>query len=160
MGGHRAEYNPLKHEFRAALGGFSIGVAKEHQYGVPPPSSEMRSIPGSEFSATTFTVAPIPSAKHHFLVGEVSRNWFPQNLVAGIHLLTMSIVNVIMWLRFQNGDDGDRTGRVPERDELFDMPWFLRSAVRQFGTAARLTSDDIDLLSATEILAVYQRRVG
>jgi hypothetical protein len=157
--GCRAEYNTMKHGFRAALGGFSTGVAKEHQYGVAPPSNEMRMLSGSEFGTTTFTLSPIPEAKHHFSVGETSRNWFPQNLAAGIRLLTMSMVNVIAWLRFQSGDEGDLRGRVPERDEMFDAPWSRRATVERFGTTSGLSRDDIDSLATSDILAVYGARI-
>lgn len=71
------EYNALKHGFRTRPSGFTLAVGVEHEYGVPPPASEMEAIGHSAFGASFFKIEPFCSVKgnRHIRSPQTSLNW-------------------------------------------------------------------------------------
>jgi hypothetical protein len=71
------EYNALKHGFRIRPGGFTLAVGVEHEYGVPPPASEMESIGQPAFGASFYKIEPLGSVKgnRHIRSWQISVNW-------------------------------------------------------------------------------------
>ena len=86
------------------------------------------------------------------------RNWSPINCAHGLCLLSMSLDNIISWVRFLNGTEaGDLRIRYPNDLESFDLPWKGLSGVNSASFDVVLPEEHIQAFSAEEILEVYKR---
>lgn len=119
------EYNGVKHGLRTKPGGFFLAIGKEDKLGVPAPPERMQTIGGSDFGTSFFTREPIiASNRMNFRPRKQSRNWNPENLANGLILLSMSINNVVSFLRIFNGVPPDKCKfTTPTEEEVFEEPW-------------------------------------
>lgn len=125
------EYNHIKHGARAKPGGFFLRVGEEHEEGVAPSNEEMRTLGGSKFGTYFFIADRIKDAPplkkeadpHFRLIGH-SVNWDPESLAHALCLITISMQNVISFLKTINGISPQevRFSR-PEDSDYFDQPW-------------------------------------
>jgi hypothetical protein len=122
---HIDEYNSLKHGFRVKRGGFALAVGAEHQYGVPPPQSEMHLLGKSDFGTSFFKVEALGSDRksRSIRTRRTSVNWSIERVILLAQLAYFSINNVVSALRFMNGVPAEQCRFLcPENDEDFDMP--------------------------------------
>jgi len=118
------EYNSIKHGLRVRSGGFSLAIGLQDEPGIPAPKERMRSLGSSEFGSTFNIVEQIGDHNHHFQSKRSSRNWSPTDLVWALHLITMSLTNVIGSLRILNGKPAEQVRfEWPEDFQMFDEPW-------------------------------------
>jgi hypothetical protein len=154
---YAVEYNSIKHGLRVSMGGFSATLGKEDTPGVPARAERMVGLGGSEFGISFF----IPSSLHNnsnFWLKRQLLNWVPGNLVRALHLIDMSINNVLACLRVLNGVDPDAAVLIgPDDEAYFDSPWLERPGVTSFNVDMIVSNDDVEELSSAEILARYQR---
>jgi hypothetical protein len=152
------EYNSVKHGLRAQLGGFTvaIGPSDSSEDGRRPES--MKSLGGSKFGSSFHKIEPFPNEKLNFRGRKVARNWVPENLVDGVHLLAWSIGNVVTALRIMNRDKStDCEIRHPQTLDLFDAPWAKCPGASSFTLDTIIKSDVIKPLSKDQILDSYLR---
>ena len=98
------------------------------------------------------------TGKTNFRARRLSRNWIPDNLINGIHLLSMSIGNVVCALRIMNGEEpGKCLFHNPDRPEAFDAPWALSCGVNELNMDLILTKGHVEPLSKQEILDFYDQ---
>lgn len=124
------EYNHIKHGARAKPGGFFLRYGKEHEEGVAPSNEEMTTLGGSKFGTYFFLADRIKGAPrmkgvdpHFRLIGH-GVNWDPESLAHALCLITLSIQNVISFLKIINGVSPQevRFSR-PEDSDFFEQPW-------------------------------------
>jgi hypothetical protein len=125
----------LKHGFRVKRGGFALAVGAEHQYGVPPPQSEMHLLGKSDFGTSFFKVEAMGSDRksRSIRTRRTSVNWSIERIILLAQLAYFSINNVVSALRFVNGVPAEQCRFLrPENDEDFDMPWQYTPGVTSF----------------------------
>ena len=150
-----AEYNSAKHGLRTRLGGFTLAVGREDVPGQLARPEEMKTIGGSAFGTSFYTVQKLGD-KVNFRAKRMSRNWIPENLLNGLHLLSMSIGNVVSALRLMNGEEpGTCMFHNPDRAEGFDAPWNLSCGVNDINMDLILTKEQVEPRSKQEILDWY-----
>lgn len=119
------EYNALKHGFRIRSGGFALAVGAEHEYGVPPPDSEMQMIGKSEHGATFLKIENMADGRlgPHIRSRQTSVNWSIERIFLQYQLVGMSINNVVSGLKVISGyPAGTCKFLRPQEDADFDKP--------------------------------------
>jgi len=154
------EYNGIKHGLRAKPGGFHLAVGLEDTPGVPAAPEKMMSLGGSTFGSSYFVKEQIiPSDKYNFRPKRHSRNWSPRNLVNGLVLISMSINNVISWLRIVNGVQPDKCRfENPSSKDGFDEPWKEHVGVNNFNMDMIIERKHISPFSRDDILKTYAEK--
>lgn len=152
------EYNSAKHGHRTRLGGFTLTMGIEDIPGQLAKPEVMQTIGGSLFGTSFYTVEKLGEGKTNFRARRLSRNWSPNNLFNGIHILSMSIGNVVSALRIMNGEAPDKcVFQNPDRPEAFDAPWKVSCGVNDINMDLILTEDQVEACSKQEILDCYDR---
>lgn len=155
------EYNGIKHGFRVRPGGFRFAIGNEEQRGVPAPGERMVSLGGSVFGTSYFVKESIlPKDKCNFRPRSHSRNWSPQNLANGLVLISMSINNVISWLRSINGVQPNKCKfNNPTSKDQFEVLWKEHIGVRHIAIDSVITKDDIMPFPRQDILDSYSETI-
>jgi hypothetical protein len=116
------EYNGIKHGLRVRPGGFSLAMGFEDIPGVPASPDKMMTIASSEFGSSYFVgevIAPL-----NFRPRRHCRNWNLHHLVNGLIFTSMSINNVVSWLRTYNGVTPAKCQYInPSSKDLFEDLW-------------------------------------
>lgn len=150
------EYNSIKHGLRPRPGGFSLRVGREDVPGTPAPPEAMRSLGGSEYGSTFFVRERIGDKMLNFRSRRQSRNWHPRNLVNGLALISMSLNNVVSFLRIVNGDDPKNcVFQNPADPADFDTPWAQSVGVTSFNMDNVVREQDVDLRTKDEVYETY-----
>ena len=152
------EYNCAKHGLRGRLGGVRLSYGKQDGPSQPTKPEAMKTIGGSDFGSSFFTCEPLQKeGKSNFRARRLSRNWVPENFINALHLLSMSISNVVSTLRIVNGEDpGKCLFHNPDRPEAFDTPWSLSCGLTDANMDRILTADQVEPKTKQEILDVYK----
>lgn len=152
------EYNGIKHGLRARPGGFYMAYGHEETPGVPAPPEKMITLGGSEYGTSYFVKEQIAASnKVHFRPRHHSRNWNPNNLAHGLRLISMSINNVISWLRAINGVPLENCEFVnPSTKEAFDAPWEENVGVTHTTFDEIVSEHDIELFPKDKIINSYE----
>jgi hypothetical protein len=152
---HSYEYNSIKHGLRARMGGFYLAMGDEDVPGVPAPPERMQTVVNSEFGSSFF----IPERLHdsrNFTIKHQALNWDPQNIIYALLLISMSITNVIGFLKIHYGAPaGEVRFSTPSNDEAYAEPWKRKHGLDSMGMGSQITADAITPLSKKEILSVY-----
>ncbi len=160
------EYNSIKHGFRIRAGGFSLAMGRADTWGVPAPPERMQALGGSGFGSSFFTAERIDDPqkadkhtsdfKRHFRVRRYSRNWEPQTSFYGLHLLAISLQNILTFLKVLHGVDPTTMQFYwPTDESLFEAPWSCIPTVIGLNLDAMITKEDITPFSKEAILAAY-----
>jgi hypothetical protein len=152
---HDFEYNSIKHGLRAKMGGFYLAIGAEDKPGVPAPPDRMRIMGSSEFGSSFF----VPQRLHdgrNFTVSHQSLNWNPENFIYALRLISLSINNVIGFLRVLHGVPATEIQfSWPTDNETYKEPWSRSSSITGMGWNAQITEQAIKPFSKEDILAVY-----
>lgn len=120
----RKEYNSIKHGFRVKAGGFSFAIGVEEIPGIRAPKEKMQLIGKSEFGSSFFDYIPIGEIKQHIQLRRNSTNWDPEDMAWGLHLISISISNIVSFLKIINGVDATKVKfNFPRDTETFQEPW-------------------------------------
>ena len=118
------EYNSIKHGLRVRSGGFQIAIGVQDEPGKPAPPERVRLLGKSDYGTSYFTVDRFDSAKHHIRLTRHSRNWHPEDFGWGLHLISMSIANVLSALKILNGVSAEDIRYFwPNDFGVFNEPW-------------------------------------
>lgn len=150
------EYRALKHGFRIRPGGFTLVAGVEHEYGIPPPAAEMKTIGKSAFGATFLKIEPLGSAKgtRHIRSRQTSVNWSLERIILLHQLVHMSINNVVSALKVVNQYKPSECRFLrPENDSDFTEPWKYSSGVTSMNFDHELDDDLLPSLNKAELLA-------
>lgn len=156
---NRLEYNSIKHGLRARSGGYTLRKRREKSLGVPDPDAPVRTIAASEFGSSFYVPERIGDSKLNRSLRHQAVNWQPQGLIDGLILASMSISNIIGFLRAVNGADPASIDFAwPSELELFEsacrgVPGYEASSFH-----IPVKPEDIKLFSKQEILEVYEEK--
>lgn len=153
---YSVEYNSIKHGMRVSLGGFWVSMGKEETAGVPPPRDRMAALGGSEFGVSFFKPSNLHNSSNFWLRRHLL-NWAPGNLVRALHLISMSLNNILAFLRVQNRVDAEGLGLVgPDDETYFAGPWLETPGVLSSSIDMLVEEADVENLPPAEIRARYE----
>jgi len=114
----RAEYNSIKHGLRAIPGGSVLTCG---EYGS---DKEMVCVGNHEFGSSFPVMKSIGKSKLDFIIRQEYRSWSPAHLASRIHLISMSLNNIIGRLRLSLEEPAENVRfRVPQSINGFNSPW-------------------------------------
>lgn len=152
---HALEYNSIKHGLRSKLGGFYFALGAEDTAGVPAAPDKMRVIGSSEFGSSFFVAERLHDTRN-FSVKHQSLNWFPLNFVYALKLISVSINNIIGFLKVFHGIAAkDVNFSWLSDDATYNEPWSRSTGITSFGLNSPITEQAITPLTKDEILEVY-----
>lgn len=149
------EYNSIKHGLRVHMGGFHLMMGLQEEYGVPAPPEKMETVGFSKFG-TTFFVSERIANSPNYIVNTQSRNWNPENYYHALTLISVSIKNILVFLKKINGNKDPLEYILPNDEEFYGKPWLLGSGM-SLGHKSIINTEAIPLLSKEDILSVYNR---
>ena len=151
------EYNNLKHGFRVTPGGFTMSFGLQEEPDKPAPADRMTSLGGSRYGSSYFVPEQLNVDANHFRIRNQSRNWVLQNMINGLQLITLSVHNIIVFLRVLNRDDtSDCQFRMPNDPAFLNSPWNQHIGVFASHIDSQVKKENIRRLSDEEILSVYR----
>jgi hypothetical protein len=154
---HTYEYNSIKHGLRAKMSGFSLAIGAEETPGVPAPPERMHLMGSSVFGSSFFVLERLHD-RHNFTIKHQSLNWDPQNYIYALHLISMSINNVIGFLKILHGTPASEIQFLwAGNDEIYEEPWKRNSGISSVGWHSQITENVITPLSKEEILSAYDK---
>lgn len=158
------EYNSIKHGLRVRPGGFSLALGVQTQQGIPAPRENMVLLGKSEFGSSYLVPEIVANQKHHLRLARHHRNWHPDDFVWGLHLISLSISNVVSALKILNGVPAEEADFqwITER-EFFDEPWKRAKNIRltsMRGLSVIIPDEFITPFSSEQILATYRINGG
>lgn len=158
---YETEYNHLKHGLRVNLGGFTASIGRQSNRGESAPGDKMTPLGGSFFGSMFFIPEGIGKdrgKKHtmHFRVRRNLINWNPTSLIYGLELISMSIKNIISFLKIVNGVDGKTVQFSWPKDEaMFNHLWENIPSVTSIDMDCEIHEFDIKRFSKEEIKKLY-----
>lgn len=154
------EYNALKHGFRVRSTGFTLRVGLEHEYGVPPPESEMHTIGHSDFGATFLKIEQLGAKKSRQIRSrETSINWSEKKTILLHQLVQNSINNVVSALKILNGFPPSECKFLrPEDDVTFDEPWEHSTGVTTMNFDHIIDENELPDVTKKQLLDLLRKR--
>jgi hypothetical protein len=149
------EYNSVKHGFRLKTGGFNLAVAPVESPDVEVPAERMQSLGGSDFGSSCFIPEWIGDSKVHFRVKAFHCNWQPEKFIHGLRLISITLDNLLSFLRLANGVPKVQF-HCPQEDSLFEEPWKVHPGVTSVCMDFGITEASIKPFTKEEILDVYK----
>lgn len=150
-----AEYNSLKHGSRAHMGPYHLAMGLEDTPGVPAPPERMETISASQFGSS-FLVPVKLHDRRNFTVKTFRKNWQPQNMIYGLNFISMSIGNVLSFIKIFHKESVEKApfSFPPDFDD-FKKPWAEHGGM-VVNWGARIDERDVTPLTEEEILKFYE----
>ena len=153
------EYNAIKHGLRIKPGGFYLAFGREDKPGVPAPKERMQQIGSSKYGSSFFVVERHRKKSHHIKLKRQHMNWNPEDFAWGLHILSMSIQNVISAIKILNDIPATEVRfSWPREEDTFSEPWKrrIKMGVYSMGGIDLILPDElIDPSSKEELLEKY-----
>jgi hypothetical protein len=132
----------------------------EDKPGITAPKEKMQLLGKSEFGSQFLATKKISENAQHIQMKRHHRNWSPEDLCWGLHLISLSIANIKSALRIINGVPATdvKFEWATDRDS-FQEPW---KRARQIGVTSMsgfqtdIKTDFITTFSKEEILARHR----
>ncbi|MEI8196605.1 MAG: hypothetical protein WCI73_11905 [Phycisphaerae bacterium] len=153
-----AEYNSFKHGMRLRAGGFHLLAGQEAVPGEPCPSEQMQHLGGSSYGSSFYGVERIDGMdKSNVRMVHHARNWSPDEFIARLQLLSISMRNVLSFLKVILGASPQSQQFVwPADPELFARCFQFDVGVNESSFNLILTKDNIVPQSKDQIVAAYE----
>lgn len=148
------EYNSIKHGLRIRPGGSQLAIGREDIPGMPAKPEQMHSLSKSDFGSQFFTAKNIDNVKHHCQIERHWRNWDPENFIHGLNLISLSMKNVISFLKFGHGIRPVNFLYFYEED-LYKKPWEKSVGLPGFSYKSTIHPEEIKFFDKSEILSEY-----
>ncbi len=111
----------------------------------------------SEFGSTFFTVESLDKSKRNFRLLRHSRGWQVENFYYGLHLISLSLQNILSFLKVGNGLDSSNVEFAwPSPESLFEEPWKKHPSLGGISMNSVITPEHISPYSDDEILSIYK----
>ena len=143
----------VKGEFSDKL----LAVGLEHEYGVAPPSEEMKLVGKSEFGTTFFRIESIGKGKGNRSLSSrrISLNWNIEKTILLLQLVSMSVTNIISALKIANGTQpGTCKFLRPQEDSDFEKPWSYSPGVTIFNMDFVISEGQVSSVTKSELLKI------
>ncbi len=159
------EYNSIKHGFRVKSGGFHIAMAPADESTPNMNDANWHQLGGSEFGMSYYSDAKIKDAPKlkkkdpHFQVMRTMQNWDPSTIVYTIPLISVSIKNIISFLKMYNEVEGPHTFFKPSTLEQFKTPYNIdRVGASTLELRTTISEHEINRIDGKELLAKLKRK--
>lgn len=156
LGDHSSdEYNNIKHGLRVRSGGFSFQLLASDQPDATP-VIDSQSVFGSRFFTSEQIVVHDVIDKINFFVQEVGRNWTPIALAVRLELLSVSIGNVLSYLKLCGGFGGDSVSfgwPVLSSRQDAELAWSVDYKIETIKGGYTVLSEHITPFTKEEVLA-------
>jgi hypothetical protein len=146
-------------------GGFGFALGLENEPGVPPPAESMRLLGKSDFGSSFLiaeNISEARTAKHHHRLMRHSLNWNPEDMSYGLHLIAISIHNIVSYLKIRNGISAEQVQFLwPTDEDLYHEPWKRSRSIginRISWPEYQITEDQIEPYSKEDILSIFARK--
>jgi hypothetical protein len=150
------EYNSIKHGLRVYMGGFHLMIGPpQEQIGELTPIEKMETMAYSKFG-TTFFVSERIDKTPNYVIHTQSRNWDPENYYHALQLISVSLKNIIAYLKLINGNKESLEYILPEDEEFYRKPWLIGSGM-SMGHKSTINTQKIPLLSKEDIMSTYKK---
>jgi len=154
------EYNNIKHGFRVNAGGFTLAVGQQKTSGIAPSPEEMKSLGGSKFGTSFLVPEKLGTSKNHFRLRSFSRNWAPENFLFKLHLIELSMSNIISFLKITHGSNPiTQKFSWPMDSDGFTRPWAKQPGVIDFNMNLIIGTEDVEFFSDDAIKSLYQTKL-
>jgi hypothetical protein len=152
---NNSEYNSIKHGFRALSGGFDLAVG-EHDSKEKIPE-KFHPLGGSIYGSSFFSLGSIKNSPlkkdPHMKISRVMVNWDPINMAYALNLISMSMKNIVSYLKILNGADPREVPfSRPENLNDFEKPWENKIGVVSGKFDLNVYEEQIDRFSAKEMI--------
>jgi hypothetical protein len=156
---HELEYNSIKHGLRAKLGGFYLAIGAEDTPGVPAPAERMRLFGSSEFGSSFFVPERLHNARN-FSIRHQALNWSPENFLYALRLISISMDNVLGFLKIFHGVPATNVNfSWPSDNDTYNEPWLRTSGITRMAMNSPISEGAITPLTKDEILSVYKEDI-
>jgi len=145
------EYNSIKHGFRIKPGENYIAFRSSK-------SSKGSLIGKSEFGSSFYSYDFLGKSNNFQLVKN-TRGWEPEAMVWGLHLISMSITNIVSAIKALNGIPASKVKfTYPSNIDMFSKPWTKTSSfgVSSFSSKLNIPPEEISYLSTTQLKNLYK----
>lgn len=145
------EYNSIKHGFRVKPGQHYVAVRSS-------PSSKGTLIGKSEFGSSFFSYEFL-SKSSNFIMTKNTRSWEPEAMAWGLHLISMSITNIISAIKVVNGISANKVKfTYPSDIKTFSKPWIRTSSfgVSSFSSKLIIPPESAYQFSHDELKELYK----
>lgn len=127
------------------------------------PADRMTSLGGSDFGSSFFLSEGIGVEEGkrnttHFRLKTNSLNWDPEGMAMGLRLISISLNNILAYLKLLNGSSEEVKLQYPRDESYFEIPWSSSQGGRSIGMNPIIREEDIVRFSDEEILNVYRQK--
>lgn len=153
------EYRSIKHGLRATSGGATIYVGTETQPGVPAPPEAMGCLGGSVHGSTFQQLTKLkasPRNAYNFYFTRQTLNWNPKSVATALTLISVSLANIIAFLKLENGVPPTEVKFFKPPDEAFEAPWNNLPTVLHSSMDFHIPEEHLEPMSAQDILDSYK----
>lgn len=155
----KLEYNSIKHGFRIKQGGFGFSIIGNDTKGKTLQRSSSLKFEGSKYGTTSHILDPLFESKTNYNAAILQRNWYPDNLVRLLDLISYSLYNLKSYLQLSVGSKNRKVRYVIPQDMAdFDRPWNKTPDVSSGRQSFRVELPRKELLSKEVILSVYENK--
>jgi hypothetical protein len=156
-GNFSREYNSIKHGFRVKSGQNYLAFrSSSSSKGTLMGKNEF----GSSFYGYERFENPTNSQlTNNFQLTKITRGWEPEAMAWGLHLISMSITNIVSAIKVMNGipaTEGKFT--YPSDLAMFSKPWMRRYSfgVNSFSFKINIPAEAISLFSPSQLKKLYK----
>ena len=159
----RPEYNSIKHELQVGSGGFKIQAGREITPGVPVPATHL--LAKTEYGSKFYTVEALDAeaadkSRRQLLLTQHFRSWQPEKFHLGIYLISLSLQNVLSFLKIISGAEPSHVQFSWPSDEThFTAPWVTNINSSGMGLDIGAMPMQITPFTKEQILSVYKENL-
>ena len=133
-----------------------MAIGLEATPGERAPSDQMRSLGSNKFGSSFFYLENLLRNRVNNKIRRHSKNWSPTNLVYGLHMISISIGNIVSFLKILNGVKPALVEFLrPDDPDLFNGPWRETISLTNLTWSSEFNIEKNQLASKEEILAFY-----
>jgi hypothetical protein len=161
-----AEYNSIKHGFRARAGGFRLSMGMQEDPSKPAPPDKMRDLGGSEFGSSFYAAEPVDNAPTsstdpHFMLRRRACNWYPNATADRTVLAAISIANIRSFLSLKCGlKSSEVRFDRPDDPASFDNPWTKYPGVSSVSMDLTVDERQIKRIPMRELRGIVAHSTG
>lgn len=149
------EYNSIKHGFRSAPGGYKFSIGPPNTLNDPSRHKEWISLGDSKYGSSFSVIKRIKGTSENdcnIQSSKYSVNWEPESLLHDIKLISISIHNILSFLKIAHDADPTKIMcLVPEEKDYFDEHWKSVAKTSYMSFSVELTSNDITVFTKEEL---------
>jgi hypothetical protein len=152
------EYNSIKHGFRIVPGGIRTYIGLQTEPGVPAPPERMQALIVSEYGSTFYVLEKLVN-RNHFRVRRQSLAWKAEKFIPALKLVSVSIMNVLSFLKCVNGFQEEVGFLIPTDLAYLEQPWEIDGGNASFSFHTVIKEEWVEKqikdLTPDKILSVY-----